>query len=281
MLYSLQVFKQLAVASGILGAGYMLSNSAYLQSQMQRTFASQVAEADSGLKEVLIDFELGDGEMKELAVGEGKQDKLLIAKYQGRLYAVGNYCSHFGAPLSWGMLFEDKVMCPFHAAAFSVVTGAPELAPALDGIPRYDVVAREGKHYVQVALPLQQKQTMPMVKRDPNDKRRFVIVGGGPAGLNCAETLRQSDFRGEILVLTDETVLPYDRSLLTKALPVGDASKFALRSKDFIEGNDIHYQFSARVQAVDAERKTLTLKSGETIAYDKLCVATGGRAVRP
>ena len=31
---------------------------------------------------------------------------------------------------------------------------------------------------------------MPMSKRDPNDKRNFVIIGGGAAGLNCCETLR-------------------------------------------------------------------------------------------
>lgn len=31
---------------------------------------------------------------------------------------------------------------------------------------------------------------MDMVKRDLEDKRNFVIVGGGPAGLSAAETLR-------------------------------------------------------------------------------------------
>lgn len=251
--------------------------------QQLRAFASkeQTAEADSGLTEVLVDFKLGEGEMQELKVGEGKQDKVLVANFQGKLYAVGNYCSHFGAPLSWGMLFEDKVMCPFHAAAFSVVTGAPELAPALDGIPRYDVVERNGKHYVQVQLPLKQRETMPMVKRDPKDKRRYVVIGGGPAGLNCAETLRQSDFRGEVIVLSDEAVIPYDRSLLTKALPVGDASKFALRSQEFIEGNDIEYKLSSRVKSVDSKNKKITLQSGEQINYDKLCVASGTRAVKP
>ena len=81
----------------------------------------------------------------------------MVAKYNGKLHSVGNYCSHFGAPLSWGVLFDDKVMCPFHAAAFSIVTGAPELAPALDVIPKYDVVEKNGKHYVQVKLPLQKK----------------------------------------------------------------------------------------------------------------------------
>jgi thioredoxin reductase len=29
-----------------------------------------------------------------------------------------------------------------------------------------------------------------MAKRDPNNKTKYVIVGGGPAALTCAETLR-------------------------------------------------------------------------------------------
>lgn len=35
-----------------------------------------------------------------------------------------------------------------------------------------------------------------MVTRDPLNKTHMVIIGGGAAGLNCAETLRQSKFTG-------------------------------------------------------------------------------------
>jgi flavin-dependent dehydrogenase len=43
---------------------------------------------------------------------------------------------------------------------------------------------------------------MKMAKRDPENKTHFVIIGGGPAGLNAAETLRQSGFTGQISVLS-------------------------------------------------------------------------------
>jgi NADPH-dependent 2,4-dienoyl-CoA reductase/sulfur reductase-like enzyme len=43
-----------------------------------------------------------------------------------------------------------------------------------------------------------------------------VIVGGGPAGLNAAETLRQSGFTGQITVICSEDSLPYDRTNITK-----------------------------------------------------------------
>ena len=46
---------------------------------------------------------------------------------------------------------------------------------------------------------------MPLTKRDPNNSEHVVIIGGGPAGLNCAETLRQSGFSGQVTILSAET----------------------------------------------------------------------------
>jgi apoptosis-inducing factor 3 len=40
----------------------------------------------------------------------------------------------------------------------------------------------------------------------------------GPAGAVCAETLRQEGFRGQIIVATKESHLPYDRPKLSKVL---------------------------------------------------------------
>ena len=120
------------------------------------------AEGEHGNSiEVEIDFagELKDGEMKELKVGPKDEDKVLISRVQGKLYAVGNYCSHFGAPMSSGLMFDDKVLCPWHAAAFSVKTGAVENAPGIDGLPKFDISEKDGKHFVTVPMPLPRKHT--------------------------------------------------------------------------------------------------------------------------
>jgi len=95
---------------------------------------------------------------------------VLIARYQGKLYATGSSCSHFGVDLTFGMLFDDKILCPAHAAGFSVVDGKPEQAPGLDGIPSYKVVARDGKTFVEVPeAGLPAKASMPLTKRDPSN----------------------------------------------------------------------------------------------------------------
>ena len=116
----------------------------------QSTKAAPKNEAEGKLKEVEIDFasELQEGMKRPLKVGEKEGDKVLIARYNGKIYAVGALCSHFGVPLEYGEMFDDKLLCPAHGAAFSVVSGEPESAPALDGIPTFPVVERDGKLFV-------------------------------------------------------------------------------------------------------------------------------------
>ena len=92
-----------------------------------------------------------EGEFRELRVGEGKTDNVLISRFGGKLYATGAYCTHLGAPFAPnGMLFDDKVLCPYHAASYSVVTGISENGPGLDGLPTYEVVCEKGKYYALV-----------------------------------------------------------------------------------------------------------------------------------
>lgn len=205
--------------------------------------AEDAAEEPVTMKRVEIDFanELKNGEMKELVVGEGKQDKVLVTRYEGRLTAIGAFCCHFGVPLKWGTMFDDRVVCALHGASFQVDTGDQLTFPGDDGIPRYDIVTEGSKSYVVVpegGLRAQKRESK-MAKRDPNDERNFVIIGGGGAGLKCAESLRKSGYTGKITMVSPETILPYDRTLLSKALPVGDSSKFTLRCKGFMKRNDI------------------------------------------
>lgn len=43
---------------------------------------------------------------------------------------------------------------------------------------------------MKVPAVLPKGEPEPMAKRDPNNKTRYVIVGGGASGLTCAEALR-------------------------------------------------------------------------------------------
>ena len=89
--------------------------------------------------------------MKSFQVGpDEKEDKILLAKVDGKIYAVGSKCSHFGLPLEAGLLFDDKVYCPFHFASFSVKTGVHEFGPTFQGIPTYKVTVENDRVLVEV-----------------------------------------------------------------------------------------------------------------------------------
>ena len=114
-------------------------------------------ESDLVDVEILGAESLEDGTMMELKVGAGEQDKVLVTRYEGKLHAVGAFCTHFGAPLANGVLFDDKVLCPWHAAGFNVTSGALEYAPGLDGLPKYAVHEKDGRWFVRVPRKLEKK----------------------------------------------------------------------------------------------------------------------------
>lgn len=61
-----------------------------------------------------------------------------------------------------------------------------------------------------------------------------LIVGGGPAGATCAETLRQEGFTGRIIMLCKENSLPYDRVKVSKTMDL-NVENILLRPQMFYD----------------------------------------------
>jgi apoptosis-inducing factor 3 len=225
-------------------------------------------------------FDLRDGEMKEISVGERK---ILLARVGDNFHAVSANCPHYGAPLAEGVLCGTHVMCPWHHAVFNVTNGDMEDPPALDSLVSYKVRI-EGER-ILLSLPHdEQDRRMPdMVKRDTlADSRQFVIIGAGAAGYAAAQTLREEGFRGNVVMITREDRAPYDRPNLSKDYLHGHAEPewMPLRGEEFFKEHDIDLLLKREVTLVDARAKTITFESGETMEYDALLVATGGAPVR-
>lgn len=141
--------------------------------------------------------DLAENQMKQFELGDGK---VLVVKQNGEFSALGTKCSHYGAPLAQGALGEGRVRCQWHGACFSLKTGDIEDFPGQDSIPCYQVtVTEEGQVKVRAKRTelASNKRTKKMVKRINGDSRTFVIIGGGPSGAICAESLRQEGFTGE------------------------------------------------------------------------------------
>jgi NADPH-dependent 2,4-dienoyl-CoA reductase/sulfur reductase-like enzyme len=107
---------------------------------------------------------------------------------------------------------------------------------------------------------------------------KYVIVGGGLAGASAVEGIREQDKDGSILLIGTETALPYNRPPLTKGLWTGDekVDDIFVHDEAFYNENNVEPWLGATVQSVDPARRTVTLNGRETIAYEKLLLATGG-----
>jgi len=108
----------------------------------------------------------------------------------------------------------------------------------------------------------------------------IVIIGGGQGGAEMAAQLRQNGHAGEIVILADEAHLPYLRPPLSKGFLAGEVGKEALLYKSAKTYADaaITLRTGARVVRIDRARRRVILADGEMLAYNRLVLATGGRA---
>ncbi|XP_048412410.2 apoptosis-inducing factor 3 isoform X1 [Stegostoma tigrinum] len=224
--------------------------------------------------------ELQDGQMREVDVASGKA---LLIKERGEYCAIGYKCPHYGAPLVKGVLTNGRVRCPWHGACFNVATGDIEDFPGLDSLPKFQVRIEKEKVMVRAskqALQLQKRvkwmSRCATLSDSSFSNTSVLIIGSGPAGLVCAETLRQEGFTERIVMCTLETHLPYDRPKLSKSLEC-QTEQITLRSKDFLSQYDIEVQTDKEVHSVDVKSKVVHFKDGLKMEYNKLLIATGSR----
>ncbi len=74
-----------------------------------------------------------------MLLGHASGEPVLLARRGDELFAIGAICTHYGAPLNEGLLVADTVRCPWHHACFSLRTGEPLRAPALNPVSRWRV----------------------------------------------------------------------------------------------------------------------------------------------
>ncbi|XP_056329563.1 apoptosis inducing factor mitochondria associated 4 [Danio aesculapii] len=223
---------------------------------------------------VCLESDLQDGQMKQVLVDE---NKILLVRNNGEFTAVGGLCSHYGAPLIKGTLIGDRVRCPFHGACFNTKTGDIEEFPGLDCLPKFKVKVEGGKVYVTSDQKNLKKRIKKMSSRVPGVNHTVVLIGGGPASLQCAETLRQNDYGGRIIMVTKDEQLPLDKTKLSKAMNI-EIEKVLLRQSDFLQQHGIEVWTKKEVKSVDTDAKTVTFQDGTIQNYDQLLISTGGRA---
>ncbi len=107
----------------------------------------------------------------------------------------------------------------------------------------------------------------------------FVVIGAGQAGASLVAKLRSSGFEGEITLIGEEGVPPYQRPPLSKAYLLGDMAleRLFLRPESFYADQNVTLKMGAAVTAIDAAKREVHL-GDEVISYDQLALTTGSSA---
>uniref|UniRef100_A0A8D0ANP6 AIF family member 3 n=1 Tax=Sander lucioperca TaxID=283035 RepID=A0A8D0ANP6_SANLU len=224
--------------------------------------------------------DLENGQMREVDLGSGRA---LLIKEHGEFSAMAHKCPHYGAPLVKGVLSKGHVRCPWHGACFNIATGDLEDFPGLDSLPTFQVRVEKDKVIIRAnKQALQsQKRSKPMARCSAviNSSMGFshvLIIGSGPAGLVCAETLRQEGFTDRIVMCTMDRHPPYDRPKLSKSLD-STAEQLRLRSMEFLQDHDIELLTEKEAVAIDVKTRSVTFEDGLRMEYRKLFIATGSK----
>lgn len=122
---------------------------------------------------------------------------------------------------------------------------------------------------------------------------KIVILGGGvAAGYAALEFVKQGIHHGDLCIISEEAVAPYERPALSKGclLPEGAATLPSFhtcvgigaerQTSKWYKDHGIELVLGTHTKSVDVKRKTLLSAAGETITYKTLIIATGARVLR-
>lgn len=110
-------------------------------------------------------------------------------------------------------------------------------------------------------------------------KKDCVIIGASHAGVTLAMQLRKEGWKDGIILIGEESELPYHRPPLSKEHLAGEKAIDAIRlrpEKMFID-NNIELKLGLTVLQLYPGKKKIMLNNGQEINYEKLALCTGSR----
>ncbi|MEP1445155.1 MAG: nitrite reductase large subunit NirB [Paraglaciecola sp.] len=109
---------------------------------------------------------------------------------------------------------------------------------------------------------------------------RIVVVGNGMVGHHFVDQLIQennanSESQLDVVVLSAEPRLAYDRVHLSEYFSGKTAEELALTTPEYYQEHNIKFALNAKVVHINKVTKTVTTAAGEEFEYDKLVLSTG------
>jgi len=115
-------------------------------------------------------------------------------------------------------------------------------------------------------------------------QRDYLIIGGGIGGASACEGIRRHDKRGRVTIVSAEAFPPYKRWILSKSfLREKNPQLQKLQEPDerWYQVHKVETRFGTVVTQFNIDRRLAVLANGESIEFNKACLAMGSRPVRP
>src|SRR5262245_4190998 len=214
-----------------------------------------------------------------LVLGRVGDDEVVLARARGEWFAVGAHCTHYRGLLADGLVVDDTVRCPLHHACFSLRSGEPLRAPALDPIACWRVDREGDKLFVREKLPAPR---LSLAASPPQSPASIIIVGGGAAGLAAADMLRREGYDGPVTMISADADPPVDRPNLSKDYLAGEAQEdwMPLWPSETYTERRVDLILKCGVSKLDPASHSVTLEDGSRREFGALLIATGADPVR-
>ena len=115
-------------------------------------------------------------------------------------------------------------------------------------------------------------------------QRDYLIIGSSIGGASACEGIRRHDKRGSVTLIGAEAFPPYKRWILSKSF-LREKSPQLKKLQEFDErwyhAHKIETRFGTVVTQFNIDRRLAVLANGESIEFNKACLAMGSRPVRP
>ena len=115
-------------------------------------------------------------------------------------------------------------------------------------------------------------------------QRDYLIIGGGIGGASVCQGIRRYDKRGSVTLISAEIFPPYKRWILSKSFlreKGPQLKKLQEPDEHWYQANKIETRFGTVVTQFNIDRRLAVLANGESIEFNKACLAMGSRPVRP
>ncbi|GAP22909.1 Rieske (2Fe-2S) protein [Leptolinea tardivitalis] len=81
---------------------------------------------------------------------EINEQPIVIFNLGGKLFAIGDVCTHDNGPVGDGQVDGYEVVCPRHGARFDIRSGKATKSPAFRDVPSYQIKVEDGKIFIKI-----------------------------------------------------------------------------------------------------------------------------------